>query len=150
MSVAYWAYPPNVTVREQYWHRPLADVGAAVERESKTVDVYVLQICVDQRLSKNPHGHGVLAFLGQGDEADIFHFPLPFRLHFEATVHAITCAVEIITSRSIRPSLLLVPHYYAIQHALLPSYTSYGLAPLLDLLPPPSYFRTNHKPPHQC
>jgi hypothetical protein len=59
--------------------------------------------------------------------ADIFHFPLPFRLHFEATVHAITCAIEIITTWSVRPSVLLVPHYYAIRHALLPSYTSYGL-----------------------
>jgi hypothetical protein len=65
--------------------------------------------------------------LAMVEKPTFFIFSLPFRLHFEATVHAITCAVEIITTRSFRPSVLLVPHYYAIRHALLPSYTSYGL-----------------------
>jgi hypothetical protein len=42
-------------------------------------------------------------------------------------VHAITCAVEIITTHSLRPAVLFVSHYYAIRHALLPSYSEYGL-----------------------
>ena len=83
-------------------------------------------VAVDQRLSKNPRGHGVLARIGKGTEVDIFHFPLPFRLHFEATVHAITNAVEIITANSTRPAVLYTVHHYAFKHALLPSYTEYG------------------------
>ena len=78
----------------------MEDVGQYIEEDSRMNDVYVVLVVVDQRLSRNPRGHGVLARLGRGTEAEVFHFPLPFRLHFEATVHAITNAIEIITNQS--------------------------------------------------
>ena len=67
-----------------------------------------------------------MAKLGRGTEAEVFHFPLPFRLHFEATVHAITNAIEIITNQSKRAAVLYTVHHYAFTHALLPSFTEYG------------------------
>ena len=57
-------------------------------------------VAVDQRFHTNPRGHGIVAKLGKDEEASITHFPLPFRLNFESTVHAITNAVAIITSQS--------------------------------------------------
>jgi len=118
--------PPNMRWRNREWQDALEDVGEYIETESVGRDVYVVLVAMDQRLEKNPRGHGILARLGRGEEADVFHFPLPFRLHFEATVHAITNAIEIITSRSTRPATLYAVHHYAFKHALIPSYTEYG------------------------
>jgi hypothetical protein len=118
--------PPNASQRARDWHKSIEDIGSAIELESRDRDVYVVMVAVDQRLSKNPRGHGVLAKLGRGEEAELFHFLLPFRLHFEATVHAITNSIEIITAKSMRPAVLYAVHHYAFRHALIPSYTEYG------------------------
>jgi hypothetical protein len=118
--------PRNARWHNRDWHAALEDVGDFIETESVGRDVYVVLVAVDQRLNKNPRGHGILARLGRGEEADVFHFPLPFRLHFEATIHAITNTIEIITSKSTRPATLYTVHYYTFKHALIPSFTEYG------------------------
>jgi hypothetical protein len=56
--------PPNVKWRNRDWHGALEDVGDYVETESVGRDVYVVLVAVDQRLEKNPRGHGILARLG--------------------------------------------------------------------------------------
>jgi len=113
-------------MKDRRWHKALADVGQEIENESKEADVYVVQVCVDQGLDKNPRGHAILARLGEGEDADIYHFSMPFWLHFETTVHAVTNAVEIITTHSQRRAILYVLHFYALKHAFLPSDTEYG------------------------
>src|ERR1700760_4588847 len=44
------APPPNTSIRERYWCRPLEDVGDFIQMESRDRDVYVLAVSVDQRL----------------------------------------------------------------------------------------------------
>ena len=122
----YVEFPPNVTWRDRQWHRRVEDIGIAIQNENRERDVYVVLVAVDQRRKKNPRGHRILAKLGAGDDAEVFHFPLPFRLHFEATVHAITNAVEIIANKSTRSATLYTVHHFAFKHAFLPSYTEYG------------------------
>ena len=118
-------YPPNVEVRRSDWSRALEDVGWEIELESERRDVYVVLVAVDQRFHTNPRGHGIVAKLGRDEEASITHFPLPFRLNFESTVHAITNAVTLITSQSHRPATLYSVHHHAFKHALLPADTEY-------------------------
>jgi hypothetical protein len=118
--------PAGVTLRKRDWHEPIEDVGRFIEEETKDKDVYIVLAAIDQRLSKNPRGHGILAKLGKDNEAALFHFPLPFRLHFEATVHAITNSIEIITQNSIRPAVLYTVHHFAPRHALIPYCSEYG------------------------
>ena len=71
-------FPTNTSWRTREWHRQVDDVGYSIESETRTKDVYVVLVAVDQRLPMNPRGHGILAKLGKDTEADIFHFPLPF------------------------------------------------------------------------
>ena len=118
-------YPPNVQVRSRDWSKALEDVGWDIEQESERRDVYVVLVAVDQRFHTNPRGHGIVARLGRGEEAAITHFPLPFRLNFESTVHAITNAIAIITSQSHRAATLYSVHHHAFRHSLLPSDTEY-------------------------
>ena len=119
-------FPSNMTWRARDWHRQVEDISQSIEDNSEAKDVYVVLVAVDQQLSKNLRGHGILAKLGRGAEVEVFHFPLPFRLHFKATVHAITNAIEIITMNSAHASILYTAHHYVFKHTLLPSYSEYG------------------------